>query len=208
MLYTVYKTVNLLNGKFYFGVHKTENPNDEYHGSGTYIKRAVTKHGAQNFRKEVLFVYDDPEPAFAKEDELIQKYRGQDPLCKNLRKGGSGGFDWINRNGLADHAKAARISHKAHVPGFYSKIGQIGGEKTKSLPEARAKISASTRKTWTGRKHSKVTKMKMSAVASLRVGPKNSQFGTCWVTKDGENKKIHVSDLQAVRMLGWRQGRV
>ena len=50
------QTVNLLNGKFYFGVHKTENPYDEYLGSGTYIKRAVAKHGEQNFRKEILFV--------------------------------------------------------------------------------------------------------------------------------------------------------
>ena len=49
----------MLNGKFYFGVHKTKNPNDEYLGSGTYIKRAVEKHGEQNFRKEVLFIYLD-----------------------------------------------------------------------------------------------------------------------------------------------------
>jgi hypothetical protein len=41
MIYTVYKTVNLVNGKFYLGVHKTDNPNDEYLGSGTYIIRAV-----------------------------------------------------------------------------------------------------------------------------------------------------------------------
>jgi hypothetical protein len=97
MLYTVYKTVNLVNGNYYFGTHKTENPDDEYLGSGTYIKRAVAKYGRDKFRKDVLFIYPDAESAFAKEDELIQSYRGSDQLCKNLRKGGSGGFDWINK---------------------------------------------------------------------------------------------------------------
>jgi len=33
MLYTVYKTQNLVNGKYYFGVHKTNNPYDGYLGS-------------------------------------------------------------------------------------------------------------------------------------------------------------------------------
>jgi hypothetical protein len=97
--YTVYKTVNLINGKYYFGVHKTANPHDGYLGSGTYIKRAVAKYGEQNFRKDILFIYLDPESAFGKEDELIQCWRGRDPLCMNLRKGGSGGFDWINAHG-------------------------------------------------------------------------------------------------------------
>lgn len=96
MLYTTYKTTNMLNGKYYFGVHKTDNPTDSYLGSGKYIKAAIAKHGEQSLCKEVLFIYLDPSSAFAKEDELIQCYRGFDPLCMNLRKGGSGGFDWIN----------------------------------------------------------------------------------------------------------------
>ena len=100
MLYTVYKTTNLANSKYYFGVHKTEDPSDDYLGSGKYIKAAIAKYGELGFRKDVLFIYLDPESAFAKEDEFIQCYRGLDPLCMNLRKGGSGGFDWINKNGL------------------------------------------------------------------------------------------------------------
>ena len=94
--YTVYKTVNKVNGKFYIGVHKTDNPNDEYLGSGTYIERAVQKYGASSFVKEILFEYETQEEAWAKENELVESNRSN-PLCKNLRKGGSGGFDYLNK---------------------------------------------------------------------------------------------------------------
>jgi hypothetical protein len=71
MTFTVYKTTNLANGRYYLGVHKTEDPNDSYLGSGKYIRAAVAKHGEHGFRKDVLFIYPDPESAFGKEDELI-----------------------------------------------------------------------------------------------------------------------------------------
>ena len=83
MLHTVYKTVCLLNGKFYVGYHKTEDPSDGYLGSGTYIRRAVRKHGRVNFRKEVLFIFSDVESAMEKEKELVELHR-TNPLCMNL----------------------------------------------------------------------------------------------------------------------------
>lgn len=100
MFHTIYKTTNLINGKYYFGYHKTKNPNDEYLGSGKYIRNAVAKYGVANFKKDVLFVYLDATSAFGKEAELVEAFRN-DPLCMNLRQGGLGGFDFINQNGLA-----------------------------------------------------------------------------------------------------------
>ena len=94
--YTVYRTQNTVNGKYYFGVHKTSNPYDGYLGSGKVLKSAIHKYGEQSFIKNVCFIFDNAEEAFAKEFELIETYRG-DPFCYNLRQGGSGGFDWINR---------------------------------------------------------------------------------------------------------------
>ena len=53
-MYTVYKTVNLVNGKYYIGVHKTDNPYDDYIGSGKLIKRAIKKYGKDSFHKEII----------------------------------------------------------------------------------------------------------------------------------------------------------
>jgi hypothetical protein len=97
MYYTVYRTQNIVNGRFYFGVHKTRNVDDGYLGSGKILKRAIEKYGKQAFSKEICFVYQNPADAFAKEAEVVDSHRS-DPRCYNLRQGGSGGFDWINTN--------------------------------------------------------------------------------------------------------------
>ena len=117
MKYTVYKTVNLVNGKFYIGVHKTDNPNDDYLGSGKFIKRAVAKYGEQNFRKEILAVFEIQREAFDLEKKLVVEAK-VDPLCYNLKAGGEGGFDWINRKGLNN-------SNENGVKGNRVTIGKI-----------------------------------------------------------------------------------
>ena len=38
-------------------------------------------------------------------------------------------------------------------------------------------------------------------------GETNSQYGTCWVTKDGSNKKIKKEDLETYLNEGWCKGR-
>jgi hypothetical protein len=39
--YIVYKITNLLNNKYYIGVHSTDDLNDGYLGSGRQIKEAI-----------------------------------------------------------------------------------------------------------------------------------------------------------------------
>ena len=124
MLHTVYKTVNLLNGRFYIGYHKTENPNDDYLGSGRVIKNAIRKYGRAKFKKFVLFAFEDAEQAFEKEKELVATAM-QNPLCYNIREGGDGGFEYINQTLWKTQAGREKMSRIQKTrPRSYSTAGR------------------------------------------------------------------------------------
>lgn len=141
-MYTVYKTTNLLNGYIYIGVHKTDRPNDKYLGSGKYFKLAVKKYGRENFKKEVLFIYDTLEEAYEKEKELVDKsfYLREDTY--NLTGGGSYTISFYGRKG---HVGSMR--GKKHKPETIEKIKKTLNE-TNLDPIVKQKRSISSKKVW------------------------------------------------------------
>lgn len=86
--YTVYRTINLINNKEYIGIHRTENPNDLYLGSGETLKKAIRQYGKENFKKEILFIFDNPEEMIAKEAELVNEEYVKRENTYNLVSGG------------------------------------------------------------------------------------------------------------------------
>lgn len=91
-VFTVYLITNLLNGQFYFGKHVTKNLKDRYLGSGRRIKPSVAKYGKENFKKEVIHIFDNSKEALRWERIEIDKYLRKDPKCLNLMSGG-GDYD-------------------------------------------------------------------------------------------------------------------
>ena len=51
--YMVYKTTNLVNNKYYIGVHATNDLNDGYFGSGKNLKQAIKKYGKEHFKRDI-----------------------------------------------------------------------------------------------------------------------------------------------------------
>ncbi len=90
--YFVYKSTNLINEKYYYGMHSTDNLNDGYIGSGTRLKRSVEKYGKENFKIEILEFLPNKESLLKKEKELINEYVLNDPKSMNLQPGGGGGI--------------------------------------------------------------------------------------------------------------------
>jgi hypothetical protein len=92
MNFIVYKTTNLLNGRFYVGVHGTESVEefDGYYGSGFLLKPAIKKYGKENFIRETLVeCFEDEEEAYSIEAMLVKIVK-EDPRSYNIMPGGSG----------------------------------------------------------------------------------------------------------------------
>ena len=60
---------------------------------------------------------------------------------------------------------------------------------------------------WKGRNHSEETKKKQSEKAKLLTGDKNSSFGTMWIKKENQNKKIKREEYEVYLFDGWIKGR-
>jgi hypothetical protein len=90
--YYIYQTTNLINGKIYIGVHKYSDSRDHYYkGSGKALKFAFKKYGRKNFRKDILFEFDNKEEAYNKEIEIVNKEFLKRDDIYNLQLGGKGG---------------------------------------------------------------------------------------------------------------------
>jgi group I intron endonuclease len=217
MHYYLYKITNLINDKYYVGVHKTKNLNDGYMGSGKIIRQAIQKYGIDNFKKEILEFFNDSESMLKKEKEIITEDFLSQEKVYNLRKGGDGGFDYINKNklnaspeSLRKRAEAIKLSHKLK-PRKY--IGKKHSEETKQHLSVKRKQffenGGEHPKGMLGKKHKEETKKHVSAVLkekSSMIGKKGLDHpagGTRWYN-DGV-KHLRANEHPGE---GWVEGRI
>lgn len=210
MFYYLYEIKNLINNKIYVGVHKTTHIDDGYMGSGKVILRAIQKNGIENFIKTILETFENSEEMFAREKEVVTDEFLARPDTYNLRRGGSGGFDYLNKTGLNLTGKSYK-SHRKAWDTFvnknpdnlqdhrdrWSKIQPLGAiVRSLKYPDG----------TFLNRKHTDETKQKMrkSAVGKQQ-GDRNSQYGLMWITDGTESKKIKKD---SPILAGWRKGRI
>lgn len=83
-----YQVINKVNGNFYYGVHKTDNLNDGYLGSGKRLGYAIKKYSEENFEKEILEFFDTYEKALDFESEIVTEELILDSSCYNIALGG------------------------------------------------------------------------------------------------------------------------
>ena len=218
MFYTVYKITNWFNGKIYIGIHKTNDLNDGYMGSGKLIKRAIEKYGLQYFTKEYLQIFDNPDDMYEMESSLVNEDFIDRGDTYNLKEGGFGGWDHVNKNEVLrlEKNKKARIeSNKTlellYGPEWKSILAKLGacGRTVDSYKKAvltRKERYGEDYSSFRGKSHTEETKQKMSRKHKERLQDptKNSQYGTMWITNGAENKKISKdSDIPE----GWYKGR-
>ena len=220
MYYSVYKTTNMINGKIYIGCHKTENLDDGYIGSGKYLQYAIKKYGRENFKKEILAVFDNKEDMFEMEAVEVNDNFVKNKSTYNLKKGGDGGFDYLNGTDYDNPTHTFEHMQMMSIKGEKrrkDKLLELRNDKD-WLENYRKIISEGIQLYYlnggTGafknKSHSVETKKKMSmAKKGKSTGSENSQYGTMWIYSDNEQKSIKIKhdDFELYEKKGWIKGR-
>jgi len=202
--YLVYKTTNLKNGKFYIGVHETYNLNDGYLGSGKVLRNSVYYHGKENFKREILEFCEDKKSMYQKEKEFVTEELIMNSKCMNLVVGGMGFINDEKHREVSQLGGNATSLKLKNDPEFRKRHQKIVSENMKKAHQLGKIIPPD----WTGKKHKEETKRKIGIKNSIKQsGINNSQFGTCWITKNGNDKKIKKEYLQEYLSEGWIKGR-
>jgi hypothetical protein len=114
-------------------VHKTDNLNDGYFGSGKILKQAIKKHGKASFKKTILQIFDSIEEMLNAESVVVDKYFVLREDTYNLKTGGlCGGLVGANNPMFGKHLSE---EHKKQISAVHKGL--------KHTQESRLKMSES-----------------------------------------------------------------
>lgn len=219
--YLVYQITNLINQKIYIGIHVTSDINDGYMGSGKYISNAINKHGVENFEKDILFDFDNPEEMIAKESELVDRDFIARKDVYNIACGGRVPATWDTCvvKDYVGNVFRVRCDDLRLISGELKHIthnmvvvkDKLGNFLKVSTDDPRY-VSGELVVIWKGRKHSSETKRLIGELHKnrLKLGTSiHSSIGTCWIYNLDlkENKKIKKEDFHIWLDSGWIKGR-
>ncbi|WP_407304103.1 GIY-YIG nuclease family protein [Acinetobacter sp.] len=190
------------DGRFYIGMHSTDNLDDGYFGSGKLITRSIKKHGVERHSKEILEFVESRESLKIRERELVCEQTIADKFCMNLQLGGFGGLT------TPEHAA------KFHKAGYDAMNSSLTAEKRsevgkKAFAKRRERGTAPTSMPSAcieAARHSEKRKVTFAERGHAQ-GERNSQFGTCWVTDGVKPVKIKKEQLDEYLTKGFVRGR-
>ena len=187
-------------------MHTALSVDNDYLGSGKILKRSVRKYGKDNHKKEILIIVDSKEELIDAEKKFITEKEVADPLCMNLRLGGSGGGGWSSeqqRNNAEKSNARQKILNERDAKWRAKKSAKISqamklayekGERVCPLPN------------WKGRKHTESSKKKMVVAAKKRLAENNNgSTGRYWYYND--DTKENIKCLPENKPEGFTRGR-
>lgn len=201
MYHFVYRTTNNINGKYYVGVHNTEDLNDGYLGSGKLLLQAISKYGRSNFRREILQFFDNETDAFNYEAELVTENEVNNPNCYNLTLGGFGNGNMLFKsNGkiVINNGEQIKYIWPNELEQYENK-GWAKGSLSKYSPLGKITIH----------KGSDIKMVKPNRLDYwLKQGwvKGRPELEHIWVTRNQENKMIKPDELDSYIEKGWKRG--
>jgi len=201
----IYKTTNILTNKYYYGMHSTNNLTDGYMGSGKRLRRSIIKYGKENHKVEIIEFLSDRKSLVEREKEIVNLNEIAKDDCMNIMVGGQGGL--ISEEHLIKmrHGASKYLLNQWKNDEYRHKISNS----SKKNMIKNHKLGKMKYDNFTGRHHSDKTIELMKEIKiNHGIGNKNSQFSTCWIIKNGINKKIKNDDLPIFINEGWCKGRI
>lgn len=161
----IYIIINLINNKKYIGDRSCDclPEKDPYLGSGINIKKAIKKYGKNNFKKEILEIFESREEAHKNEEKYINLYKTH--ISQN-------GYNIDPKGGLSSNSDFSR-----------KKQSERGFKRKHSL-----KTIEKIRKSVTGMKLSEETKENMKK-PKTEEAKKNMSLSSIGKPKSEKHKK-------------------
>ena len=206
----LYKTTNLINSKFYCGMHSTDDLNDGYLGSGLRLRRSIQKYGKENFKLEIIKFYLNRIELIEAEKNLVNESLLQDPFCMNLMKGGEGGFISVEQQAYRSSCGGKKNAYLIKTDGEYAQ--QLKDKISKAIKNVHKQCKYDytiIKNAFKGKHHTDETKNKIGNANSIKQkGEKNSQYGTCCIYNEEtkKNKRIKKEELETYLNNGWLKG--
>lgn len=209
----IYKTTCTITGKFYIGMHSTDNLEDGYLGSGKILGYSRRKYGDGNHIKEIVEYCSSRDELKRREKEIVNEELLAQPLNINLKYGGDGGWDHIPANMRRENQMAASLamSEKLKTDIDFKEAYSKKMSKSAKNVFAEGRGHKINTEIWRGKKQTKehIEKRKATyAKRKFQQGENNSQFGIkrIGINKDGIIKKILPESLEQFLSNGWKRG--
>jgi len=204
----IYKTTNIITGKYYYGMHSTHNLDDGYLGSGKRLRYSINKYGKDVHSKEILEFLDSREELKKREAEIVNLNEIAKEDCMNIQPGGGGGGGWSSKqqsnNGKKGNAKM-KILRETNPDWVKKRSENLSKGNKLAYEEGRREIKHFY--DWTGKRHSEETKNKIGKANSKhQKGSGNSQYGTMWIHNNKLKKSKRIKKEDNIPN-GWEVGR-
>lgn len=207
----IYKTTCLVTGKWYIGLHSTDDLNDGYIGSGTYLANSIRKHGRENHVCVILEHHLTRDAVKQRETELITWAEVELAECMNLVPGGNGGNvhlpeRWVEIQKLGYQAGIASMSFEQKS----KRSKTVYQNRLQRDPNAVAACNA--KRATAGCQAALAEDVKAKRKETMRErghaqGRKNPMHGRCWIIKDSKSISIKQEELESYLSQGWARGR-
>lgn len=212
-----YKILNPVNGKYYYGIHSTNDLFDGYSGSGTILKRMYDKFGKNNCIKYIEKFFDDRASLLYYEKHIVNESVISDVNCYNLIEGGIG---YIRNKSIDPESRVSPTKGKIHINDgvrnklvfpsqldiFLSKGWTIGETNKSTKGKIVVHLKDEERFIYPEELNDYLSNGWTKGGKSRNLGAKSFAKNQIWVFKEDRQIRIEPKDLDEYLKNGWSKG--